>query len=240
MRRILISVVTSVLSMGSAACQQAFPGWPAAAIPIVDNTSFHSCVDREAKAAFERAIKNEPDLALYGYHTDINNEVIAACSRQLSRETLNDSIYTTDPAYSYVNAAVEAQQRAARSEIVKKDMEEEQRKAALDTPRLKAEKAEEDEAGNTYYACLVRHAKILSLSSNEPAEVIVQASFPSCLAERQAAFDVLKRHKPYLDLETMDAMDGVFKQSLLLEIIKARAQPAAPPGPPPMKHETPI
>jgi hypothetical protein len=196
-------------------------------------------VDREAKAAVERAVKQEPDV-IYGYHTTLNNEVISTCNPQLRRESLNDSINSTNPDYSYINAAVEAQANLARSGKVKQAMEAERKQAELNAPRLKAEKAEEDKAASTYYACLKSHAKILALISKEPAEVIIHATFPSCSAERQATFDIIKRHTSYVDLDTMDAMDGVFKQNLLLEVIKARAQPAAPAEPTRTEHETPI
>ncbi len=84
---------------------------------------------------------------------------------------------------SYVSVTVDAQAKAAAVEKMRKEYEEERRQDALNAPRLKAEKAEEDDVGSTYYVCLDRHARLLSVNSNEPAEVIAQASFASCAEE---------------------------------------------------------
>jgi len=235
-RRLLIPEATLVLSIGLAACQQTPPPEPIATTPISDNTSFHSCVDREAKAALERAITRDGDNVLYGYTVGINNDIISVCKGKPS----NESLYSRDVDYLYVDGVVEPLQTAALHAKADKEVGEERKKEELDAPRIKAEKAEEDEAGTTYAACLLRHAKILSLNSNEPAEVIVQASFPSCSAERQAVFDVYQRHNSYFSQGVMNAMEGVFRQNLLLEVIKGRAQRVAPPESQPTKPETPI
>jgi hypothetical protein len=136
---------------------------------------------------------------------------------------------------------VEGQQNAAMKEKANADAEAQRRKAELDAPRLKVEKEQETKAGRTYYLCLVHHAQILSLASNEPAEVIAEAAFPSCSSERQAMLDAYRRHNnTVFDSEAMDMVDGKFKQSLLLEIIKARAERAAPSESPPPKPQSPI
>ena len=199
MRRLLIPEVALALAAALAACQQQSPAAPEIAA-TVDPRSFHSCVDREAKAAFQRAINRGGDLALYGYHTDIANDIISICSPQMRREVLHDSVYSNDANYSYVNAIVEAQYNVAINEKIHRQVDDEQKKAKLDAPRLKAEKAEEHDSGAAYFVCLDRHAKILSLNSNESAEVIVQASFPSCSGERKAVFEVYRRHNNSFDL----------------------------------------
>lgn len=195
---------------------------------------FHACVDREAKAAVRRAFEKNGEVALYGYHNDLNAEVFSICKQR----AIATSNRFDDP--SYVSVTVDAQAKAAAVEKMRKEYEEERRQDALNAPRLKAEKAEEDDVGSTYYVCLDRHARLLSVNSNEPAEVIAQASFASCAEEKQAVFDIYQRHKKPFSLETMEAMDAVFKQHLLLEIIKARALRAAPPAPSPPKQTAPI
>jgi hypothetical protein len=227
------------LSITSTACQHVAPPEPTAAAPILDNT-FRNCVDRETKAAFDRAIAKNGDLAIYGYHTDIENDVITTCNPRLTIERLQDSVYSTNPIYSYVNAAVEARYQTITKEKIEGTLAEEHKQAELDAPILKVEKEEENAAGTGYYQCLDRHAKILAISSSEPAEVIVQASFPSCSTERQAVFDTYQRHKNHFEAETMDIVEAKFKQSLLLDVIKARAQRLAPSESSPVKRDTPI
>jgi hypothetical protein len=215
------------LSVCLVACQQTAP-LDVATAPAIDRGSFESCVDREANTAFRRWLDTNPDLTLYGYPINVENDIISACNPQLRPEGINDNIYTTNPDYLYINAAVEAQQKTAMKEKVNADVEAQRRKVELDAPRLKAVKEQEATAVRTYYLCLVHHAQILALASNESAEVIAQASFPSCSPERQAVLDVYRRNNDILDSEAMDMVDGKFQQSLLLEVIKARAQPAAP------------
>jgi hypothetical protein len=79
----------------------------------------------------------------------------------------------------------------------------------------------------------------MARNSNERAEVIAQAAFPSCSAERQAVFDVFKRHKRPFSLEAMNAAEGEFSKNLLLEVIKARAKPVTSPVTPPASLESP-
>jgi hypothetical protein len=235
-----------VISVGLVACQQPAPPGVGTA-PVIDEESFHRCVDREAITAFKRSLDKaraqsqaNGDLALYGYPITVENDVIAICNPRLRSEGVNDNIYTTNPDYIYINAAVEAQRKAALNEKVTADVEAQRRKAELDAPRLEAEKEQETQAGRTYYLCLVHHAQILALASNEPAEVIAEAAFPSCSSERQAVLDVYRYHNSFFDSKAMDMVDGKFKQSLLLEVIKARAQRAAPLEPPPPKSQSPI
>jgi hypothetical protein len=237
-RGLFTSEATLVLSIGLAACQQASPPEPIAAAPISDS-SFHSCVDREVKAAVNRT-NEKNDLAIYGYHTEIENDIISICDPQLRRETVQDNLISSNPVYSYLNTAIEAQTQALVNEKIQKEVEEKRKQADLDAPRIKAEKAEETDAGAAYLVCLERHAKTLSLNSNEPAEIIVQASFPSCLSERQTVFDVYHRHNNYFSEGAMNVAEDGFRRTLLLEVIKARTRPSAQPAPPPAKPETPI
>jgi len=130
-------------------------------------------------------------------------------------------------------------------EKLTKEQEAQRRKDELDAPQLKAEKAVEDQAGRSYFVCLDTHARVLSLNSNEPAEVIAQASFASCRNERQGVFDAYRGHTNSFNPETMIAMEQVFQRQLLLVVIEARAsrdaQPVPAPTPPaPTKRGTPI
>lgn len=198
-------------------------------------SAFRTCVDREAKAAVQRELEKYGENALYGYHNNLKNEVSSICKQRADGSTSYDDL-------GYVSAAIETQVKKATDNKIKKELEEQRRKDALDAPRLKAEKAEENEAGRAYYVCLTRHVDILALVSNETAEVVAKAAFPSCSEERQTVFNVYRRHNNYFSQGTMEAMESVFLPKLLLEVIKARAQPQAPPAPqaPPPKKQTPI
>jgi hypothetical protein len=241
--------IALLLCIGVPSCQLPARVEPVAPSHQVDFTAFRNCVDREAKLAVQRAIDKATDadaraLTLYGYHTEINNQVIFVCDPGLKPMTLTDSIYTRNAEYLYVISSVDAQQESETSKIAKQKSEEEKHKTEMDAPRLRFEKSEEDRASKNYYMCLARNAKTLALNSNEPAEIIVQASFPSCANERQILLDLLKLHKGYADLELVNSMEAVFRPNLLLEVIKARTQPPAPsqrkPEASPSKPEEPI
>jgi hypothetical protein len=109
-------------------------------------------------------------------------------------------------------------------------------------PRAKAEKAIEDQAGANYFLCLERCAKVLAPGSNETADIVAQASLSACPAERAAVFDVHRRYNDVLDEGAMKAMENVFVQRLLLEIVEIRAQRNVTPAPAsePKTRKTPI
>ena len=85
-------------------------------------------VDRETRAAVNVAFEKQDQEAIYGYHTDIANSVISTCNPSLPPETLNDSIYTTNPAYSYVNATVGAEVETAAKESNEVEIKRETRR----------------------------------------------------------------------------------------------------------------
>jgi hypothetical protein len=91
----------------------------------------------------------------------------------------------------------------------------------------------EDQARRAYFVYLDNHARALSLNSNEPAEVIAQATFASCASERQGVFDAYRGHTNSFYPETMIAMEQVFQRQLLLVVIEARASRDAQPAPAP-------
>jgi hypothetical protein len=203
-----------------------------------DFASFRSCVDRNVKSVFKENLKAGGELALYGYHTDVANNIISICDPTLPQESVQDSAYTANPRYKYVNGAVEAQSKKSMRDKVNNDIEKQRRQAALDAPRLKAAKDAENDAGDIYYRCLVSHAQILAINSNEPADIIAKASFPSCSGEREAVFAVYHKHGDTFDPEAMDVADKKFEQALLLEIIKVRAVHPSP-TPSPTKSDSP-
>lgn len=239
LHRVVAPLVAAFLSIGLAACQQSSPDDSITAIPVSDS-SFHICVDREVKAAVGRAIQTGGEFGIYGYHTDIENDIISICNPQLRRESIQDNLISSNLTYSYLNAAVEAQTQAVIKENIRLKVEADRQRAVQDAPRINAEESEETNAGAAYLYCLETHARTLAINSSEPAETIVQASFPSCMAERQAIFDVYHRHKKEFSEESMNIAEDRWRRTLLLEVIKARAQSVTHPTSTPTKPETPI
>ena len=190
-----------------------------------DQDYFHSCVKQEGNAALRRKVQKFGADALYGYQNDIANEVFAICKQR----AIDSSERIDYPTYVY--GVVEALAKAALYEKAKKESEAERKRDELNAPRLKAEKAIEDQASSIYFACLDSHARVLAVKSNEPAEVIAQASFASCRTERQGVFDAYRGHTNSFYPETMAAAEQVFQGQLLLVVIEARAsrdpQPSA-------------
>lgn len=216
------ATITAFL-VGLAACNHQISPPEIVQAPSIDLPTFQSCVDREAKTAFQRHQAEN-----YGYPVSIENDVISICNPRLMLETVNDNVWTSNPMYKYVNGVVDALVKSAQEDRVRADIEADRKRAELDAPRLKAEKAEEESELDEYYKCLIRHARVLAVNSNEPAAIIAKATFPSCINERQEALEVYRRHKN--NLADMDLMDKLFEQPLLLEIIKARAQPSEVPS----------
>jgi hypothetical protein len=189
-----------------------------------DQDYFHACVKQEGNAALRRKVQKSGDDALYGYQNDVANEVFAICKQR----AIDSSERIDYPAYVY--GVVEALAKAALYEKAKKELEAERKRDELNAPRLKAEKAVEDQAASIYFACLDNHARVLAVKSNEPAEVIAQASFASCRTERQGVFDAYRGHTNSFYPETMAAAEPVFQRQLLLAVIEARASRDAQPS----------
>ncbi len=218
---------SALLSMLLTSCQQLGPAQPVTTVQDIDYSGFKACVDRELKAAVERHGSE------WGYPIGTENDIIAICNPKLRKETVNDSAYTTNQYFLYVNSSVEAELTRLRHAKVDEEIKEQRRKDELNAPRLKAEKAEEDNAFGHYVRCLIDHAKILALNSSESAEVVAHAAFPSCLREREAVFDVYRRHGHDFSREAMEIAERRFYEDLLLEIIQARAPASPSPTPPP-------
>jgi hypothetical protein len=108
-------------------------------------------------------------------------------------------------------------------------------------PRARAEKADEDQVTANYFSCLERRAKVLALATDEPADIVAQASLSACPAERADVFEVHRRYGDGWEEGTMKAMESALVQQLLLEIVKARAQRnITPPLLEPKPQKTPI
>jgi hypothetical protein len=111
-----------------------------------------------------------------------------------------------------------------------------------DASRIKVEVAEEDRAGADYYLCLQHSAKLLALNSDDSADIIVQAAFPACSAERNAVFETYQRYNDAFGTGVMRAMESEFSKHLLLEVLVTRTQRQAPSPPTsqPKPQKTPI
>jgi hypothetical protein len=111
-------------------------------------------------------------------------------------------------------------------------------------PRAKAERAIEDQAGTNYFLCLVQHATVLALATDEAADIVTQASLSSCPAERNAVVETHHRYGDDLSEGAMTVMDRTLAHNVMLEVVKARAQrnltPAPAPAPEPKPQKTPI
>jgi hypothetical protein len=238
------------------ACQPTSSVAPSSPTSQLSDEFFNDCVAREARETIARAatspggLHDDADLKK-GLTTEnvlgrgaemavrseakkiqLVNEVLTRCSKQSAGDAL-----TQNGGRAYVERAVSAQILNWKRGEEQRNAENRRKHTEIDAPRLKAES---DIAFDRYRVCLINHAKVMSLSSNEPAEVIAKATFPSCSGERQAVFDTYQRHNEYFSIGAMGAAEEKFYQQLLLEIIKARAPYPASPEPPPIKRDTPI
>ena len=122
-----IATITAFFSAGLPACNHESSPPVITTTPSIDLPTFRICVDREAKNAFQR--HHTDVLAVYGYGTDVENEVIAICDSQLMPETVRDSAYTSNPKYKYLNSVVEALAQSARSDEADAEVAAERKKA---------------------------------------------------------------------------------------------------------------
>lgn len=240
MRRPLRSKAALALALGLAACQSPYSTKQQPVPVAIDYGAFRACVDREVPPAVDRETQSKGEKSIYGYQTPMANAIIRICSPQLADETMIDYAITKNPFYLYVNSTIDARFHEFRDKLIREELEARRRQEEADAPRLKAEQEQEDRAGATYYACLVRNVRVLSVHSNEPAEVIAQAAVASCGAERSAMSEALQKHHKLVGPEVMDAVDSKLRSNLLLEVIKVRVLPTAPPSSPTPKAETPI
>ncbi len=157
---------------------------------------------------------------------------------EVDKEPIVDEILSSCILQAPIDALT-GPQREAWMAWAKREVATQIEKAA---PRAKAERADEDQAGADYFLCFERHAKILALGSDEPADIVAQASLSACPAERRAIFEVHRRYNDDWNEGTMKAMENVLVQRLLLEIVEIRAQRNVTPvpAPEPKPRKTPI
>jgi len=196
-------------------------------------------VDREAPIVFANAIKKDP-LALYGYHTNLYNEVISDCDPHVGVEDLGDTLVPRNSDLAYVNAAIEAEATVATIKKENEEVAQWKQQDAENAKRDEIEKREETKVGGAYYACLSRKAQALALTSNETADVIAEAAIISCPTEREKLADVFNRHNSFLDSEFIDKMDVIFEKNLVLEVVKDRIRQAVPKATPSKKPSSQI
>jgi hypothetical protein len=177
-------------------------------------------------------MKTNPIAALYGYHTDIYNEIISKCAPHMGNEGLIDTISPSNSDFAYVNAAVEAEAKAALTLKENEEGAQMKKQQEVDAGNEKIEKQEEDKAVSNYYGCLEQKAKTLALVSAETADIVAQATLSSCPTERMALVGVIDRYIPTGGNEVVARLEASFTKSLLLEIIKARATPEQKPAAP--------
>jgi hypothetical protein len=98
-------------------------------------------------------------------------------------------------------------------------------------PTIAAEAEDENQAVSAYYSCLSSAATALASVSTEPAEAIVKAAFPVCITDRAAVFERYRTYKDDFSAGAMSAMEKLFANRLLTDVIVARAQHVRPPLP---------
>jgi hypothetical protein len=199
--------------------------------PPIDFKAYYACRDKEAADAVKRAVESgtwDPDLKRIGNHAiDVcaarfSNGVPVQQSDRSVAETVGKETLNT-----LMNAYIEKQRAALRKKV--------DEQAALDAPKLKTESAA---ASRLYGDCLLRHAKQIAVISTESAEVVREAAFAACIAERNAITEIHRRYKDqWFDEQALDIADKRMAGALLLEIIKTRAagspQPSPKRAPPP-------
>jgi hypothetical protein len=183
-----------------------------------ENDAWRSCISKSVREVIKQALRENNEAALYRGDKEIVNramECIPPTSILLGTHSQLDAWMAR------VAAEVKVQ--------IKNN-----------TPKVKAEKEDEDRAGAVYYMCLQSSAKLLALASNESADLIARAAFPACSADRNAVFETYRRYKDILELPAMQAIEKAFFDHLLLEIIATRAERQAPVSPILQPQRTPI
>lgn len=87
--------------------------------------------------------------------------------------------------------------------------------------------------GRDYVACLKEHARVMALSTNEAADIVVQGAMSSCPDQRKAIADARAKYEDIWSEEAAEAMDGVIAKRLLTDVVAARATRNLTPRPAP-------
>ena len=194
-----LTIVGLVLLVTSALCR---PGVGAASDEL---DYFHVCVTQEIPAALRRFVAVDGYDSLRRAQADIVDSVFSIC-----RQRAIDSSHQVDE-QTYVSKAV-----GALFEQIPKFVELEQQW------KTDPEKALEDQAMRAYSICLQGAARALSRTSNDPSEVIEQASFARCAKNRQIVFDTFHSHTKSFSPEAMKALEQEFQRKLPQIVMKTR------------------
>jgi hypothetical protein len=197
----------------------------------VDIEGYQACIKREAESEVNAlAVRVTP---LYNIDTKlVGDKAFAVCAHRYRHYKATESLDMLNAEFlagaTLLRLLQEEQQRKA---------DEERRQAELDATKLKAES---DAANQGYVDCLFGHARMLALSTTEPADTVAEATFASCQKERQYISQVHQKYKDntWSD-DVLDIADTQFKRKLLFEIMKVRAKPTPEPSPapPPQLHQ---
>lgn len=200
MKPLLLSTIAGLaLLVASALCGQE----AGAASDELDY--FHGCVTHEIPAALRRFVAVDGYDSLLRAQADIVNSVFSIC-----RQRTIDTSHRVDE-QTYVSNAVEALFKP-----IPKFVELEQQQ------KTDPEKALEDQAVTAYSICLQGTARGLSRTSNDPSEVIEQASFAGCTKNRQIVFDTFHSHNKSFSPEAMTAFEQEFQRKLPQIVMKTR------------------
>jgi hypothetical protein len=93
-------------------------------------------------------------------------------------------------------------------------------------------KAEEPDVLDNYRNCIFTNAARLAVVSEEPADVVVRATYSACRPQRTALVELHKRYgDPGFDDERMNRIEDGVAGALILTVIRARATQRAAPAP---------
>jgi hypothetical protein len=122
--------------------------------------------------------------------------------------------------------AMEAQSKALKAWSERRH-ESYAAKAAESQAKLKAE---EPAILAIYRNCIFASAARLAVVSEEPAEVVVRATYAACRPQRMALIDLHKRYDDSgFDDERMDRIEDRVAGALMLTVMRARAEQRGPP-----------
>lgn len=180
---------------------------------------FHGCVNQEMPAALRRSVVMfGGDNLLHRDHADIVNSVFSICKQRAI-----DSSHRLDE-QTYVYNAVEALFKQIEPFA---NLQQQLTQQWKDHPQ----QALEDQAVRVYSICLEGSARGRSRTSNDPPEVIEQASFAACAKNKQIILDTYRAHTNSFSPEAMTALEQDFQRKLPQIIIKTREARDAQPAP---------
>lgn len=218
---ILFGILSQSLALNSLA-QDFQTLWPSDPI-------FLQCVKSGAKAAVAAETKRNHDAYIKAEFADVTGDKLMKTCNGRQSQQFRDRIYAETFVQEQVNIWDE--------KVLDEEQEKKRKQEEADAPILKSDI---DNATNHYTNCLISHARILSLNSAESAETIVKAVFPSYNDARSAIFAVYKKHQNFSDADNLASLEREIVPTLILEVIKTRAQPVPAHENEPKTPESPI